>query len=193
SPRTLLHADPDAQDPLFANEAFCATLGVVQLPGDASAFLNGAVVFANERLRGTLGANIIIHPTTERRLGEQFESAIAALHYGCIAVNAWTGVGYFIAEAPWGAYPGHTLADIQSGIGVVHNSHLFSKSQKTVVRAPFYPFPRGLTHGSFALLPKPPWFITNKTADQTGRALCRFEANPSALRVLPILAAALRG
>ncbi|MDQ2679693.1 MAG: aldehyde dehydrogenase family protein, partial [Candidatus Eremiobacteraeota bacterium] len=42
APRTLLHADPDAQDPLFANEAFCATLGVVQLPGDASAFLNGA-------------------------------------------------------------------------------------------------------------------------------------------------------
>lgn len=192
-PRTILHVDAATNDPSFSTEAFASVLALTQLAGGALEFLANAVAFTNNRLRGTLGANIIIHPTTESRLGHIFDRAIAALRYGCVAINCWTGVGYFIAETSWGAYPGHTPADIQSGIGVVHNSHFFSKSQKSVVRASFYPFPRGLAHGSFALLPRPPWFITNKTAARTGRALCEFEANPSVLRALPILASALRG
>ncbi|MFE5893817.1 hypothetical protein ACFQ6E_33380 [Streptomyces sp. NPDC056462] len=39
-------------------------------------------------------------------------------------MNAWTGVGYLTATATSGAFPGHTLDDVQSGIGVVrHQPH----------------------------------------------------------------------
>ena len=41
--------------------------------------------------------------------------AIADLRYGTIAVNAWTGDGHLTATAPWGAYPGRTFNDVQSG------------------------------------------------------------------------------
>jgi len=38
-----------------------------------------------------------------------------------------------------GAYAGHTIEDVGSGIGVVHNGFLIENSQKTVARASFYP------------------------------------------------------
>ena len=163
------------------------------LPGEIEQYLASAVAFANEQLDGTLGANIIVHPKTERIFATEVDAAIAGLRYGCIGVNAWTGVGYFIAETPWGAYPGHTLEDAGSGIGVVHNSHLFSRSLKSVVRAPFAPFPRSLAGYGGALLPKPPWFVTNAMAARVGEALCAFEARPSPGKAGYVAALALRG
>jgi aldehyde dehydrogenase (NAD(P)+) len=62
-----------------------------------------------------------------------------------------------------------------------------------VVRQPFYPSPRGLLHGSLALLPKPPWFVTNRTAASTARRLVEFEGDHSWLRMPGIFASALRG
>ncbi len=43
------------------------------------------------------------------------------------------------------------------------------------------------------MLPKPPWFITNKRADRVGKALVAFEANPGPLRLPAIFSQALRG
>ncbi len=125
-----------------------------------------------------------------RDFPEDVDNAIASLRYGCIGVNAWTGVGYFIAETPWGAYPGHAQNDIQSGTGVVHNSHLFSRSEKSVVYAPFAPFPRSFAGYGNTLLPKPPWFVTNKMAAHIGRALCDFEVrkNPISMSRVALLA-----
>ncbi len=195
-PRAVITGiDSSAGDEIcFRTEAFSAVLAVTSLPGDdAGDYLESAVEFANTRLWGTLGANILIHPATVKALGHRFEDAIAALHYGCIAVNSWTGVGFLLAQATWGAFPGHTPDDIQSGIGVVHNSLLFDKPQKSVVYQPFYPFPRGLRHGQTAMLPNPPWFITNKRADRIAKNLVAFEAQPNPLRLAPIFSEALRG
>ena len=165
-----------------------------RLPGkDARAFLKNAVAFCNDSLWGTLGANLLIHPRTIEELGTDFDDALAGLRYGCIAINTWTGVGFLLAQASWGAYPGHARNDIQSGSGVVHNSLLFDKPQKSIVRAPFYPFPRGLSHGQPAILPKPPWFITNKRAHEVTRQLTFFEADPSPLKLPGIFFSALRG
>ena len=47
--------------------------------------------------------------------------------------NAWTGVGYLTPAATWGAFPGHSRNDIQSGIGVVHNAFLIDRPERTVV------------------------------------------------------------
>lgn len=186
--------DPsNADEPLFRNESFGPVLAQTSLPGDgAAAFLRNAVAFCNERLRGTLGCSILIHPRTIRELGPAFEDAIAALRYGCIAINGWPGVGFSLATASWGAYPGNTLADVGSGIGVVHNAYLFDKPQKTVMRAPFAPFPRSLGGGERTLLPTPPWFVTHRRAAAVGRKLFAYTAKPSALRMAAAAFAAMR-
>ena len=126
-------------------------------------------------------------------LGGDFEDAIARLRYGTIAVNAWTGVGYLTPAARWGAFPGHTIGDVQSGIGVVHNAVLIDNAERTVVRGPFRPAPRSIVHGEMSLSPKPPWFVTNRTAATTGRLLTGFAAVPRWTALPRILASAMRG
>jgi aldehyde dehydrogenase (NAD(P)+) len=194
-PRTFVHnVPPDRVNEMcFRVEAFNSVLSETRLPGeDAAAFLRNAVQFCNETLWGTLGANILIHPKTIRALGDVFDRAVADLRYGCVAINAWTGVGFLLTPTTWGAHPGHTPDNIQSGIGVVHNSYLFDRAQKSVVSAPFYPNPRSFLHGTFTILPKPPWFVTSRTAAQVGKQLTHFEAHTSPLQLPGIFIAALR-
>ncbi|MFF0613718.1 aldehyde dehydrogenase family protein [Nocardia tengchongensis] len=182
-----------SDDVAFTEEYFGPVLAITYLPGHDRQFLDSAVEFANARLTGTLGANIVVDPRTARRLGAGFTDAIAALRYGTIAVNAWTGVGYLTARATWGAFPGHTIHDAQSGIGVVHNGVLLEHTERTVVRGPFRPFPRSIFTGEFTLSPRPPWFVTNRTAATTGRRLSEFAARPSWAKLPAIFSSALRG
>jgi len=154
----------DGNEPAFRTEYFAPVLGVAELPGTGGAFLAAAVQAANERLHGTLGANLIAHPSTLRELRPTLDSHIATLRFGTIAVNAWTGLGYLNPRATWGAFPGHQLDDIQSGRGVVHNALLLEHPERTVVRGPFRPSHRALVNGEMSISPKPPWFVTNRTA-----------------------------
>ncbi|HEX3548848.1 MAG TPA: hypothetical protein VHT53_00625, partial [Candidatus Elarobacter sp.] len=187
--------DPaDASQPLFQSEAFGPVLGETALPGgDPATFLRDAVAFCNERLHGTLGAAILIHPRTMKQLGGALDAAIEALRYGCVTINTWPGVGFSLAYAAWGAYPGNTPDDVGSGIGVVHNAYLFDDPQKSVVRAPFAPFPRSFRDGERTLLPTPPWFVTHRHADAVGRALFRYTAKPSPAGLAQTMWSALRG
>jgi aldehyde dehydrogenase (NAD(P)+) len=143
-------------------------------------------------LHGTLGANLIVHPATMKAYPQLVNDAVEQLRYGCIAVNGWTGVGYFLTETPWGAFPGHTLQTPGSGMGVVHNSYLLAGTEKSVVYAPFAPFPRSVREGTFSFLPRPPWFVTNGMQAEIGRALCDFELSPSPGRAMHVAALALR-
>lgn len=193
--RTFVGAlDPAAHDePLFSTEAFGPVLAETALPGaDAAAFLRNAVAFCNESLHGTLGASILIHPRTMRELGTALDDAIAALRYGCVAINTWPGVGFLLPTASWGAFPGNTIADVGSGIGIVHNAYLFDAPQKTVVYAPFAPFPRTLLNGERTLLPIPPWFVTHRRAAAVGRKLFAYTSRPSLPRMLSTIIAAMR-
>ncbi len=177
---------------LFGEEAFAPVLGITQLPGDdAGAYLERAVEFCNQRLTGTLGASILIHPDTVRELGDRFQRALASLRYGCIGVNIWQGVGFLTTEAPWGAYPGHTIDNVQSGIGKVHNTLMLDRPQKSILYGPFHPFPRGLLHRS-GLVPLPPWFVSHRSAHRVGRLLFEFEAQPSWWKLPAIAWYALR-
>lgn len=185
--------DPAQAGPVVSGEYFAPVLAVLELSGDPARFLTAAVRTANEDLVGTLGVNLIAHPGTMAVLGPALDEAIAELRYGTVALNAWTGVGYLTAAAPWGAFPGHTLDDVQSGIGVVHNALLLEGPERTVVRGPFYPAPRSLLHGRTTLSPKPPWFVTNRTAATTGRLLAEFAAAPRWTALPKIFASALRG
>ena len=66
-PRVLLAGvDPDSDHPAFREEFFGPILVTTELPGaDAAEFLPAAVAFANDRLHGNLGANLVVHPDTD--------------------------------------------------------------------------------------------------------------------------------
>lgn len=190
--RLLVDVGTDG-DAVQQTEYFAPVLGVVELPGSGREFLDAAARHANSSLTGTLGANVICDSKTLRGLGSGFEEALQEVRYGTIAVNAWTGFGFLTTRAPWGAFPGHTITDVQSGIGSVHNTLLLQDPERTIVRGPFRPFPRSLAGREISLFPKPPWFVTARSAAATGRALTRYATKPSMLRMLPVLFHAFRG
>jgi aldehyde dehydrogenase (NAD(P)+) len=193
--RTIIYdVDTHLDEPCFTDEYFSPVLTTVSIPGkDPAAFLLEAVKFANEKLDGTLGANIIIHPKTIKAHKAALDLAIADLRYGGIGVNTWCALAFLGAGATWGAYPGHTLDNIQSGNSVVHNAFLFDKPQKTVATGPFRNFPRSILSGDLHMAPRPLWFVTNKTAHKTAERLTYFTGSGNLLCLPGIFASALRG
>lgn len=177
--------DPDAEDePLYTTEAFCSLFAETAIEASGPAeFLDRAVAFCNDVLWGTLNVTLIVHSASLRdaAVRDAFERAVAELRYGTVAINHWAAVGYGLVVSPWGAYPGHTPDDIQSGVDVVHNTLMFSRVEKTVVRSPFRAFP------------KPPWFPTHGDDYALAETLTRFEASPSPLRLPEVFWHALRG
>ena len=132
---------------------------------------------------GTLNASIIVHPKSllDPAVAQAVERAIEQLRYGTIVVNHWAGLGYAFVSTAWGAYPGHVDHDIRSGRGVVHNTYMFDRVQKTVIRGPF------------RISPKPPWFVTNKVTHKLGPRLVALESSPSIGRLIRVAMQALRG
>lgn len=189
----VLVVNPDDHAALRTTEYFGPVLGVIELDCPDADFAAEATRVVNDDFVGTLGANIIAEPATIKSMGASFDDFIAGLRYGTVAVNAWTAVGYLTATATWGAFPGHTRNDVQSGIGVVHNAFLLDNTERTVVRGPFRPSPRSVAGGEMSIAPKPPWFVNNKTAATTGRLLVGFAGHPSWLKLPKIFASALRG
>ncbi|WP_341953049.1 aldehyde dehydrogenase family protein [Salinibacterium sp. TMP30] len=192
---TRLLVDITAEDDatyLEKTETFSPVLGVIEVPGSGQAYLDAVVATVNRDFLGTLGANVIAEPSVITKLGSGFWEAMAELEYGTIAINAWTGVGFLTATASWGAFPGHTIDNVQSGIGVVHNALLIDSPERTVVRGPFRPFPRSFVHGEFALFPKPPWFVTARSAQRTGKLLAGFVGKPSWAKMPGIFISAFR-
>jgi aldehyde dehydrogenase (NAD(P)+) len=189
----VTNLNAEQYQPILQTEYFAPVLGTIELPYDGGEFLSHAARLVNDEFIGTLGVNVIAQPKTITSMGAAFDRFVESLHYGTVAINAWTGVAYLTATATWGAFPGHTLADVQSGIGVVHNALLISDTERTVVRGPFRPSPRSLINGEMSIAPKPPWFVTNRTAATTGRLLAQFTAAPGWRKLPALFASALRG
>jgi acyl-CoA reductase-like NAD-dependent aldehyde dehydrogenase len=185
-PWTLI-AGVDARktdDTLFRTEPFCGLLSETSLDAaDPAEFLAQATTFMNDRLWGTLNACIIIHPRAEAQaaVARALDEAIAKLRYGTVAINHWPAVGYASVLMPWGGHPSATLADIQSGLGWVHNSLMIEGIEKAVVRGPLLAKPR------------PVWFHDNKVARTLGPKLVAMESDPNWLRLPGIVMTAMRG
>jgi acyl-CoA reductase-like NAD-dependent aldehyde dehydrogenase len=172
----------DIHNPLFTSECFMPVLAQTHLPGrDAAEFLRNAVEFCNTTLWGTLTACLLIHPETEKSLSQKFDAALDDLHYGTVAINHWGALGFTWGSPIWGAPPGHTPADIQSGLGIVHNTYLFDRPLKSIVHAPFRTWPT------------PPWFITHRQARPIFTRMVSLEARPNILSALRIAYSAMRG
>jgi aldehyde dehydrogenase (NAD(P)+) len=172
-PWTLItELDPKSNAQQFTVEPFCSILSEVSVgSADPVEFLASATEFANERLWGTLNAMLYVTPNTERdaTLSAALERSIGGLRYGTVAVNQWPASAYALATSPWGGHPSATLADVQSGLGWVHNSLMLERIEKTVQRGPLRAFPA------------PAYFPGHRSLHLLGRSLCDFEASPSAL------------
>jgi len=197
--RALVMTDADEASAVEQTEYFAPVLGVVSVPGLGQDFVDAAVAHANERLTGTLGANVLIDPVTQRTLGAGFERAMADLRYGTVAINAWTAFGFLTPTATWGAFPGGTVDDAPSGIGIVHNAFLLDRVERTVVRGPFRPFPRSLStaralrlRGGLSVLPKPPWFVTSRTGAAVSEGFTRFRIDGDWAKMAVTLVRAFR-
>ena len=174
---------PEAGEYALNVEAFCAVLAVTHLDDytDAKDYLNKAVAFCNTHIWGTLSMTILIDDTTKKAMGNAFDDAIAKLRYGGIGVNVWAGVVYGLVTTSWGAFPGHTLEDIVSGRGIVHNGLLIDHPEKSVVYAPF------------VIKPTPPWFADHNNLPNMGRALTKLESTQSYLSVPRLAINAFKG
>jgi acyl-CoA reductase-like NAD-dependent aldehyde dehydrogenase len=177
--------DPSSEvEPLFTTEPFCGLLSVVSVgTPDPIEFLDAATDFCNERLWGTLSCAIFCHPMLEEDpvIDAALDRAILDLRYGAVAVNHWPAVIYALGATPWGGHPSATLADVQSGIGFVHNSQMLGRVEKSVIRGPMISFP------------KPPVFYDNRRMASLGRRLTSYAAAPTVGKTLGIVWSALRG
>lgn len=166
----------------FTTEAFAGVISETPLRApDVEKFIIKATAFCNEQLWGTLSSEIIVDPRTEKTHSQAVDTCIADLKYGSVAVNHWPAIAYALGVTTWGAYPGHRAQDIQSGVGIVHNTYMFDKPEKTVIRGPF------------SVFPKPPWFVTNGNAVNIAKRLVDFEREPGMLKLGKVVAASLRG
>jgi len=172
---------PDAAATAFTEEAFCQVVAVVDVPESVPGrFLAAAVEFCNHRLRGSLNATILVDPRTAASLETGVARAADDLRYGSVGINVWAAAAFPLGVTPWGAYPGHRLDDVQSGIGFVHNARLVDRPQKTVIHAPFI------------MVPTPPWSVYHRRSAAALRAVARFEADPGLLRFAALLGPVLR-
>jgi acyl-CoA reductase-like NAD-dependent aldehyde dehydrogenase len=177
--------DPEARDDItFTTEAFCGLFAETALPAASAAeYLDRAVAFANDTLWGTLNATILVHPASlkDPATAAALERAVANLRFGSVGVNYWAAASYLLGQTTWGGYPGTDIYDIQSGNDVVHNTLMFSRAQKSVVRGPF------------RSTPVPPFFVTRaQVTGETFRRLSQFEAAPSVGGALGVVRAAIK-
>ena len=182
-PWTLVRGvDPNAtDDPVFTTEPFCSLMAETALPADSpAAFLDKAVAFCNDVLWGTLSGAVLVKRRRDPQVRAAVERAERDLRYGSVCVNAWQGLAFVTSANSWGAYPGHTDEDIQSGRGVVGNTYMLRDPEKSIVRGPFRSRPR------------PVWFAGHKNGLPALKALTQFEAHPSPGALARLFAAALR-
>ena len=171
----------NADDPVFTTEAWCSLMGETALDASSPAdFLDKATAFCNDQVWGTLASNLIVKQAGDADVAPALDRAVRGLRYGSVCVNCWSGIAFGMTTTSWGAYPGHTDSDIQSGRGVVGNTYMLRDPEKSVVRAPF------------RLRPAPAWFSGAKNGEAALKALAGLEAKPSPGSVARLFAAAMR-
>ena len=182
-PWTLLtNVQFDERPELFREESFvCVCAETTLSGGTATEFLETATDFVNDQMSGTLCASVTMPTAFRRQHSETIERSLRKLRYGSVCVNQWSGLAYGLISPPWGAYPGATLQNIESGIGNVHNTFLLDKVEKTVLEGPLINFP------------KPIWFPAHQNGVDVAMRLLKLYHRPSVMRLPGLFAAALTG
>lgn len=180
--KLLTDQSPSERPELFAEESFvCVCAETALEEADSKKFLEAAAEFVNERLYGTLSAGITLPRGLQKSEPEWLERTIARLQYGSVCLNQWSGLAYGLISTPWGAWPGSTYEDVQSGIGSVHNTYLLANFEKSVLRGPL------------VNSPKPVLFPSHRKAETVGWKLLELYHRPGLLRLPGLILAAATG
>lgn len=164
----------------FVRTMFCPAVGELALDAkDAAAFIDAAVEFLNQRVRGTLATTILIHPRTlrDRRVRAAFERALNDLQYGTVAINAVAQQAVLAGVLPWGAFT-VTASNGWSG-GKVANPLMLPRPQKSILR------------GSFRI-PRMFLSVDPQHNIEVCKAITRLEQSPSPWRLAQLLRLTLR-
>jgi acyl-CoA reductase-like NAD-dependent aldehyde dehydrogenase len=165
----ITDVDPEHKDDIcFQQESFCSVYAetAIEAPSPQD-FIKKAVEFANDTLWGTLSVIMIVHPDSYKdpEVATAIEEAVKNLRYGTVAINMLAYYSAYLMVTPWGAFPGHDIYDIQSGIGKVFNFLMIEGSQKSVLRAPFKRLD--------------PLTANSRRAPEFAKKLAKFNANPT--------------
>lgn len=180
--KLLVNQRIEERPELFTEESFVCVCSETQLAAkSAKEFLLEAVEFCNHRMSGTLCSSITLPKGFKKRHFDVFEDAVSRLRYGSVCINQWSGLAYGLISPPWGAYPGSTIGDVQSGIGSVHNTYLLDRCEKTVLEGPLINFPC------------PVWFSGHRNAVNVANRLLQLYHHPSLLKLPRLFLAALNG
>lgn len=182
-PWTLLTGQSAEERPeLFQEESFVCVCGETALAAETPKdFLQAATDFVNYRMAGTLCASMTLPSDFRRRHQDAIERSLTRLRYGTVCVNQWSGIAYGLTSPPWGAYPGASIQNVESGIGNVHNTYLLDGIEKTVLQGPLVNFP------------KPVWFSTHRNAVEVATRLIHLYHRSSMFSLPSLFAAAITG
>jgi hypothetical protein len=175
--------DPEAESLWIREESFVCVCAEAALDAASPAdFLDRAVEFVNERVWGTLGIGLMVHPEFRRSVDGRasWQSALTRLRYGVIGVNVWPAVAYATMCVPWGGYPGAALDDPQSGVGWVHNSCFLDGVEKSVMEGPLVAWP------------KPLWFPSHRRSHVLARRVLGVYHRPSLWKLCGLAGPAMR-
>jgi acyl-CoA reductase-like NAD-dependent aldehyde dehydrogenase len=175
--------DPSAtNDICFRRESFSGLCGEVAIDAPSiPKFIDQAVGFLNTTVWGTLSATLVINDESleDPAISDTVDQAITDLRYGTVALNAPGTWGMQTMMAPWGAYRGSKITDIQSGLGWVANFLMLYRPEKTIVKSPFRTQPY-------------PFLGTAKKLDIFGKNMTEFEMNPSFGKLLRLFWSAIK-
>jgi hypothetical protein len=120
----------------FLTEPFAPVYTIATLKGTDSlgSFCSTASTFCNNFLFGSLSGSVTVPPALLS--SGEVQQLIADLKYGGIGVNAWGGSTYGAVTGGWGAFPGESLNNVESGIGRIHNVLFLPHFQKFVLTCP---------------------------------------------------------
>ncbi|MFQ3631254.1 hypothetical protein [Roseiflexus sp.] len=164
----------------FVRTMFCPAVGELALEAkDAVTFVDAAVEFLNQRVRGELATTILIHPRTlrDRRVRAAFERALNNLQYGTVAINAVAQQAVLTGVLPWGAFTVAESSDWSSS--KVANPLMLPRPQKSILR------------GSFRV-PRMFLSVDPQYNIEVCKAITRLEQAPSPWRLAQLLRLTLR-
>ena len=122
-----------------------------------------------------------VHPKAlgDPDIAAAVDRAIGRLRYGTVLLNMFPYYSACFMVAAWGAFPGHTIYDVQSGTGTTFNSIMLERPEKSVVQVPFKTLD--------------PFTVRSKLALAFCKRVAEFEAAPTWWNLPGLILTALQG
>ena len=173
--------DPDRDARWMEREWFVPCVGEVAIEADSVDAFCSLAVEHTRRIPGSLAANVTLPAAVDPATRRRQEMLLDHLAYGVVAVNCWSALAYAMASIPWGGFPGGTLEEPGSGLGMVHDPLLLPLVHNSILRGPL------------VVWPKPPWFawhtrgvpLTRGVTAMYARAAAGRATFPALMRLLP--------